>query len=82
MHLVRDAADQIEQRGERHRRRHLVADVVRVVQVLAAGERFAGKFGRRGRRSSRSLPGSPRATSPAFQQPPRFARRACPARSN
>ena len=42
--LVGDAAHEIEQRGERHGRRHLVADVVRVVQVLAAGEAFAGEF--------------------------------------
>ena len=39
------AADEIEQSGERNRRGNLVADVVRMVQVLAAGERFAGDFG-------------------------------------
>ena len=56
--LVRDRADQIEQRGQRHRRRHLMADVVRVVEVLAAGERFAGEFGEAVRNValSRTLP--------------------------
>ena len=47
-HLVRDAADEIEQRGQRNRRRNLMADVMRMMQVLAAGERFAGDLGNRG----------------------------------
>ena len=42
--LIRDAADEVEQRGERHGRRHLVADVVRMVQILAAGKALAGEL--------------------------------------
>ena len=36
--LIRHAAHEVEQRGERHRRRNLVADVMRMMQILAAGE--------------------------------------------
>ena len=44
-HLVGDGAHQVEQPGQRHRARAPVADVPRMVEVLAAGERLAGQFG-------------------------------------
>ena len=76
-HLVRDAADEIEQRGQRHRGRDLVADVVGMVQVLAAGEGFAGRFRRCARRFRRWSCPSSRATLAGRQETARLRGSAC-----
>ena len=44
-HLVGDRADGVEQAGERHRRRHLMADVARVVEIEPALEHDVHEVG-------------------------------------